>query len=90
MQHLLDGQVGNFEELPSYFPIWRAAPINDGVLGIIAVEHDDVGSGNLRGVVHLEAIEVLMLRMKVPQPTSHVERISSHVHEVPLQAIACT
>lgn len=42
MYYYLTQRVGNFEELSPYFPIWRSAPITEGLLGVIAVEHDDV------------------------------------------------
>jgi hypothetical protein len=42
MYTYLTDRVGNFEELSPYFPIWKSIPINEGMLGVIAVEHDDV------------------------------------------------
>jgi hypothetical protein len=38
-QYLTD-RVGNFRELAPYFPVWKALNIDEGFLGIIAVEHD--------------------------------------------------
>jgi hypothetical protein len=42
MYAYLTDRVGNFEELSPYFPIWRSIPVDEGLLGVIAVEHDDV------------------------------------------------
>jgi hypothetical protein len=41
--HLTD-RIGNFEELAPYFPLWKAVPINNGFLSVIAVEHDGLDS----------------------------------------------
>jgi len=42
MAKYLTDRIGNFPELRAYFPFWRsqAKLIKDGVLEIIAVEHD--------------------------------------------------
>ncbi len=42
MAKYLTDRVGNFEELVGYFPVWGALPIKNGVLGVIAIEHDGV------------------------------------------------
>jgi len=38
----LTDRVGNFEELSPYFPVWRNAAtcVREGVLAVVAVEHD--------------------------------------------------
>lgn len=36
----LTDRVGNYEELTPYFPLWRSCRWEDGVLVILAVEHD--------------------------------------------------
>lgn len=36
----LTDRVGNFEEIEPYFDLWRAIPCEDGILAVIAVEHD--------------------------------------------------
>lgn len=48
MYHYLTDRVGNFEELQPYFPLWRSLPFKDGLLGIIAVEHDGLSSQSPR------------------------------------------
>jgi hypothetical protein len=42
MYNYLTDRVGNFEELSPYFPIWKSIPISEGLLAVIAVEHDEV------------------------------------------------
>ena len=42
MYRYLTDRVGNFKELEPYFPLWRALNVKEGLLGIIAVEHDAV------------------------------------------------
>lgn len=42
MYRYLTDRVGNFQELEPYFPLWRALKVKEGLLGIIAVEHDAV------------------------------------------------
>lgn len=39
-QYLTD-RVGNLEELEPYFPLWKALQCEEGILAIIAVEHDE-------------------------------------------------
>lgn len=48
MYHYLTDRVGNFEELKPYFPLWRSLPFRDGLLGVIAVEHDGLSSRSPR------------------------------------------
>ncbi len=36
----LTDRVGNFEEIEPYFDLWRSIPCEDGLLAVIAVEHD--------------------------------------------------
>lgn len=36
----LTDRVGNYEELEAYFPLYKHLDIKDGILAIIAVEHD--------------------------------------------------
>ena len=40
MYKYLTDRVGNFPELEPYFPVWKALPILDGFLEVIAIEHD--------------------------------------------------
>jgi len=42
MYKYLTDRVGNFRELEPYFPFWRSVPIRDGILAVIAIEHDAV------------------------------------------------
>jgi hypothetical protein len=42
MYYYLTDRVGNFKELEPYFPVWSAIPIQEGILGVIAIEHDRV------------------------------------------------
>lgn len=36
----LTDRVGSFEEIEPYFDLWRSIPCEDGILAVIAVEHD--------------------------------------------------
>ncbi len=36
----LTDRIGNFRELAPYFPMWRALQISNGLLKVIAIEHD--------------------------------------------------
>jgi hypothetical protein len=36
----LTDRIGNYEELRPYFPVWRSIPIKQGVMIVIAIEHD--------------------------------------------------
>ncbi len=38
----LTDRVGNYPEIKPYFPLWGALPVENGYLGVIAVEHDAV------------------------------------------------
>ena len=40
----LTDRVGSFSELEPYFPLWRSLQVEEGLLGVIAVEHDAVSS----------------------------------------------
>ncbi|MFH1933721.1 MAG: hypothetical protein ABIN18_19360 [Pseudomonadota bacterium] len=42
MYKYLTDRVGNFRELEPYFPLWRIIPVKDGILAVIAIEHDAV------------------------------------------------
>ena len=42
MYKYLTDRVGNFRELEPYFPLWRSVPVQDGILAVIAIEHDAV------------------------------------------------
>lgn len=42
MYHYLTDRVGNYEELAPYFPLWSALAVDEGVLVVIAIEHDGV------------------------------------------------
>jgi hypothetical protein len=40
LYRFLTDRIGNWDELVPYLDLWRAVPIKEGVLQIIAVEHD--------------------------------------------------
>lgn len=42
MYRYLTDRIGNFPEIEPYFPMWHALNIDDGVLAVIAIEHDAV------------------------------------------------
>ena len=42
MYYYLTDRVGNYRELEPYFPLWKAVPCEEGLLSVIAVEHDAV------------------------------------------------
>ena len=42
MYKYLTDRVGNFPELEPYFPLWRSLNIAEGLLAVIAIEHDAV------------------------------------------------
>lgn len=48
MYRYLTDRIGNYEELQCYFPMWSAIPIRDGLLAVIAIEHDAVSSAVAR------------------------------------------
>lgn len=42
MYKYLTDRVGNFTELEPYFRFWRRCPVKEGLLAVIAIEHDGV------------------------------------------------
>ena len=48
MYHYLTDRIGNYSEIEPYFPFWRTIPISEGILGVIAIEHDSVSSTGKR------------------------------------------
>jgi hypothetical protein len=42
MYRYLTDRVGNFAELEPYFPLWRTLTVEEGLLVVIAIEHDAV------------------------------------------------
>jgi hypothetical protein len=42
MYNYLTDRVGNFREIQPYFPLWKALHIDEGLLIVIAIEHDAV------------------------------------------------
>jgi len=44
MYRYLTDRVGNFPELEPYFPLWKALRIDEGLLAVIAIEHDAVSA----------------------------------------------
>ena len=42
MYKYLTDRIGNFPEIEPYFPLWRALRIDEGLLVVIAIEHDAV------------------------------------------------
>jgi len=42
MYRFLTDRIGNYEELSPYFSMWKALPIKNGVLAVVAIEHDGV------------------------------------------------
>ncbi|MBA4396080.1 MAG: hypothetical protein C0394_01630 [Syntrophus sp. (in: bacteria)] len=44
MYRYLTDRVGNFPELSPYFPLWKSLDIKEGLLLVIAIEHDAVSS----------------------------------------------
>jgi hypothetical protein len=42
MYRYLTDRVGNFPELEPYFPLWQALKVEEGLLEVIAIEHDGV------------------------------------------------
>lgn len=40
MYKYLTDRVGNYDELEPYFPLWRAIQVEEGLLAVIAIEHD--------------------------------------------------
>jgi len=44
MYKYLTDRVGNISELAPYLDLWRAIPVESGVLEIVVIEHDDVST----------------------------------------------
>lgn len=42
MYSYLTDRVGNFPELAPYFPLWKSLIVDEGLLAVIAIEHDAV------------------------------------------------
>jgi hypothetical protein len=42
MYRYLTDRVGNLLELEPYFPLWKSLNVNEGLLAIVAVEHDGI------------------------------------------------
>jgi len=42
MYQYLTDRIGNFRELSPYFPLWKSLNIEEGLLLVIAIEHDAV------------------------------------------------
>jgi len=42
MYKYLTDRVGNYQEIEPYFPLWRALKVEQGLLAVIAIEHDAV------------------------------------------------
>ena len=42
MYKYLTDRVGNYPELEPYFPLWRSVPVEEGLLAVMAIEHDAV------------------------------------------------
>jgi hypothetical protein len=42
MYKYLTDRVGNYPEIEPYFPLWSSLGIDEGLLGVIAIEHDAV------------------------------------------------
>jgi len=48
MYRYLTDRVGNYPEIEPYFPLWRALRIEEGLLAVIAIEHDAVSKSVAR------------------------------------------
>lgn len=44
MYKYLTDRIGNFEEIEPYFELWKAVKVEEGLLVVIAIEHDSVSS----------------------------------------------
>ena len=44
MYKYLTDRIGNFPEIEPYFPLWKALQVDEGLLAIIAIEHDAVSN----------------------------------------------
>lgn len=42
MYHYLTDRVGNFPEIEPYFPLWKSLNVSNGLLVVLAIEHDAV------------------------------------------------
>jgi len=42
MYTYLTDRVGNFPEIEPYFPLWKSLRVDEGLLAVIAIEHDAV------------------------------------------------
>lgn len=42
MYNYLTDRVGNYPEIEPYFPLWKSLPVDEGLLAIMAIEHDSV------------------------------------------------
>lgn len=42
MYRFLTDRVGNFDEIAPYFPLWGSLKVREGLLEVIAIEHDGV------------------------------------------------
>ena len=42
MYQYLTDRIGNFRELSPYFPLWKSLHVEEGLLLVIAIEHDAV------------------------------------------------
>lgn len=42
MYNYLTDRIGNFPEIEPYFPLWKSLRVDEGLLAIIAIEHDGV------------------------------------------------
>ena len=42
MYNYLTDRIGNFREIRPYFPLWKALHVDEGLLFVIAIEHDAV------------------------------------------------
>ena len=42
MKKYLTDRVGNYPELEPYFPLWQSVPVEEGLLAVMAIEHDAV------------------------------------------------
>ena len=42
MYNYLTDRIGNYPEIEPYFPLWKALQVKEGLLAVIAIEHDGV------------------------------------------------
>lgn len=45
MYKYLTDRIGNLTELEPYFPLWRSLNVKEGLLAVMAIEHDAVNRG---------------------------------------------